>query len=115
MSKVFEALVSVLLGRFMERSGVLPPTSMLIRTFWALVMHVLCPSHTLQSALESRKWARIVHIAFSATFDRVNRKEILYKLCSVGIGGCLLSIMTEFLSNPSQHVMVYVCRRVLLH
>ena len=42
----------------------------------------------------------------SAAFDRVNHHDIFYKLCSVGIGGSVLSLLTQFLSNLSQHVMV---------
>ena len=60
---------------------------------------LLCMSHTLQSAFESGQETRIIQIAVSADFDRVNHKGILYKLCSVGIGGSLLSILSEFLSN----------------
>ena len=67
---------------------------------------LLCMSHTLQSALESGKEARIVQIDFSTAFDRVNHVGILYKLYSVGIGGSVLSILTQFLSNRSQQVMV---------
>ena len=67
---------------------------------------LLCVSHILQSALESGEEARIVQIDFSAAFDRVNHQGIQYKLCSVGIGGSVLSILTQFLSNQSQHVMV---------
>ena len=63
-------------------------------------------SHTLQSALESGQEARIVQIDFSAAFDRVKHEGILYKLCSVAIGGFVLSILTQFLSNQSQHIMV---------
>ena len=50
-----------------------------------------------------------------ATFDRVNHRRILYKLCSVGIGGSVLSILTQFLSNRSQHAMVNGCRRKLVN
>ena len=45
-------------------------------------------------------------IDFSEAFDRVNHLGILYKLCSVGVGGSVLSILTQFVSNQSQHVMV---------
>ena len=51
----------------------------------------------LQSALESGQEVRIVQIDFSTAFDRVNHQGILYKLCSVGIGGSVLSILTKFL------------------
>ena len=42
-------------------------------------------SHALQSALESGQEARIAH------------QGILYNLCSVGIGGSVLSILTQLL------------------
>ena len=58
--------------------------------------------------------ARIVQIDFSSAFDRVNHQGILYKLCSVGIGGSVLSILTQFLSDRSQHVMVDGCRSKLV-
>ena len=37
------------------------------------------------------------------------------KLCSVGIGGSVLSILTQFLSNRSQQVMVDGCRNKLVN
>ena len=67
-----------------------------------------------QSALESGQEARILRIDFSTAFDTVNHQGILYKLCSVGIRGSVLSILTQFLSNRSQHVMVDDCRRKLV-
>ena len=70
---------------------------------------LLCVSHTLQSALESGQEPRIVQIDFSTAFDRVNHEGILYKLCSVGIGTSVLSVLTQFLSNRSHLVMVDGC------
>ena len=55
---------------------------------------LLCVAHTLQSALEMGHKARIVQIDFSAAFDRVSRQGILFKLCSVGVGGSVLSVLT---------------------
>ena len=52
---------------------------------------------------------------FSAAFDMVNYQGILYKLCSVGIGGSVVSILTQFLSNRPQHVMVDGCRSKLVN
>ena len=67
------------------------------------------------SALESGQEARITQIDFSTAFDRVNHQGILYKLCSVGIGGSVLSILTQFLSNRSQHVIVDGCSSKLVN
>ena len=62
-------LVSVRLGRFMERSGVLPTTQFAYRKGLGTCDALLCTSHTLQSALESGQEARIFQIAFSAAFE----------------------------------------------
>ena len=53
-------------------------------------------------------------IDFSAAFD-VNHLGILYKLYYVGIGGSVLSILTQFLSNQSQQVMVDGCQSKLVN
>ena len=83
----------------MERSGVLPTTQLAYREGLGICDALLCVSHTLQSALERGQEAWIVQIDFSAAFDRVNHQGILHKLSSVGIGGSVLSILTQFLSD----------------
>ena len=115
LSKVFERLVSVRFGRFMERSGVLPNTKFAYRKGLGTCDALLCVSQTLQSALKSGQEARIVQIDFRAACDRVNHLGILYMLCSAGIGGSVLSILTQFLSNRSQQVMVDGCRSKLVN
>ena len=115
LSKVFERLVSVRLGRFMERSGVPPTKQFAFQKGLGTCDALLCMTHTLQSALESRQEARFVQIDFRAAFDRVNHQRILYKLCSVGIVDSVLSIITLFLSDRSQHVMGDGCRSKLVN
>ena len=46
----------------------------------------------------------IVQLDFSATFDRVSHSD-LFKLKSIGVGGSVLSVYREFLSNRSQRVV----------
>ena len=102
----------------MERSGVLPTTQFAYRKGMGTCDALLWVSHTLQSALESGQEARIVQIDFSGSFDRVNHRGILYKLCSLRIAGSVLSILTQFLSDrsqASQHVMVDGCRSKLVY
>ena len=94
LSKVFERLVSVRLGRFMGLSCVLPTTKFAYWKGLDTCDALLCMSHTLQSAVESGQEARIVQIDFSAAFEWVNHLGILCKLCSVGIRGSILSIFT---------------------
>ena len=75
LSKVFERLVAVRLGRLMERCGVLPTTQFAYRKGLGTCDALLCVSHTLQSALESWQEARIVLIDFSAAFDGSTIRE----------------------------------------
>ena len=70
--------MSVRLGRFMERSVVLPTTQFAYRKGMGTCNALLCVSHALQSALESGQEARIMQIDFSAAFDRVNHLSCLY-------------------------------------
>ena len=119
LSKVFEHLVSVRrlvrLGRFMERSGVLLSNQFAYQKGLGTCGVLLWVFHTLQIALESGKEARIMQIDFSAAFVKVNHLVILYKLFFVGIGGSVLSILTQFQSNRSQHVMVDGCQSKLVN
>ena len=107
--------MSVRLGRFMECSGVLPTTQFAYLKGLGTCAALLSVPHPLQSAFESGQEARIVQIDFSAAFDGVKGLGILYKLCSVGIGRSVLSILTQFLSNRSQQVMVDRCRSKLVN
>ena len=93
---------------------VLPTTQFAYRKGLGTCDALLCVSHTLHSALESGQETRIVQIDFSAAIERVNHQGIDYRLCSVGIGASVLSILTQFLSNRSEHVMVDCCRSKLV-
>ena len=107
--------MSVPLGHFVECRGVLPTTQFAHRKGLGSCDALLCVAHTLQSALELGQEARIVQIDFSAAVDRVNHRGILFKLCSVGDGGSVLSVLTQFLSNRSQYVVVEGCRSKLVN
>ena len=74
----------------------------------------MCVTYTAE-CIGERAEARIVQIDFRAAFDRANHQGILYRLTSVGIGGSVLSILTQFLSNRSQFVLVDGCRSKLVN
>ena len=60
LSKVFEHLVSVRLGQFMERISVLPTTQFAYQKGLGTCDALLCVSHKVQNVLESGQEARIV-------------------------------------------------------
>ena len=101
--------MSVRLGRFMKCRDVLPTTKFAYWKRLGTCDALLCVAHILQSAFEMVHEARIVQIDFSAAYDRVNHHGVLYNLCSVGVGGSVLSVLTQFLSNRSQYVVVDGC------
>ena len=86
----------------MECSGVLPSTMFVNRKGLGTCDALLCMPHTLGSALENWRAARIRQIYLTAAFESVFS-------ISVGIGGSMLSIL-KVLSNRSQHIMVDGCQ-----
>ena len=89
----------VRLGRFMERSGVLPSTQFAYRKGLGTYDVLLCVSHTLQSALESGHEARILQIDFSAAFG-IGSTTWVFSISSAGIGGSVLFMLTQFSIKP---------------
>ena len=67
---------------------------------------LLTISHHLQESLDTRIESYIVLLDFSAAFNRVSHSGLLFKLKSIVIGGSVLSICMEFLSNHSQRVVI---------
>ena len=67
---------------------------------------LLTISHHLLKSLDTGVESNIVQLYFSAAFDRVSLKGLLFKLKSVGVGGSVLSICREFLSHRKQLVVV---------
>ena len=98
----------------MECSCELPTTKFAYRKGLGTCAALLCMYHTLQSALESGQEARMVKIDFSAGFDWVNHRGILNKLCSVGIGSCVVYIDSVSI-KPIIAILVDGCRSKLVN
>ena len=62
--------------------------------------------HHLQKSLDAGMESYIVHLDVSAAFNRVSHSRLLFKLKSIAVGGCVLSICTELLSDRRQRVVV---------
>ena len=67
---------------------------------------LLTISHHLQKSLDTGTESYIVQLDFSTAFDRVSHSGLLFKLKSIGVGGSVLFICREFLSNRRQRVVV---------
>jgi len=106
LSKVYEKLVAARLARYFEDSGLLPASQYGFRKGLGTCDALLHISHVVQTALDSGSEARIVQVDLSAAFDRVNHSGLIFKLKSAGVGGSILSVLEQFLSNRRQCVVV---------
>ena len=102
LSKVFERLIALRFGRFLERSGVLPSHQYLYRkrlgTCDAL-LDIVCAG---QLKLDRGGELALVQIDFSA----VNHGGLVFKLREAGVGGLILRVFQNFLSSRTQRIKV---------
>ena len=113
---MFERAVSVRLGRFIERSGVLPTNQFAYRkglgtcdAFCALPIH--CKVHRRVD----RRLGSCRLISVQPLIGSINMAFSISSALAVGIGGSVLSNLTQFLSYRSQQVMVDGCRSKLVN
>ena len=87
------------------------PPSLLIGKVWVPVMYFCaCPMHCRVHWSVGRRLGSCRLISVQPLIGSTIWAFSVIRLCSVGVGGSVLSILTQFLSNRSQHVMVDGCR-----
>ena len=106
MSKVFERLLAKHLNNFAEKKNLFPNLEFGFRKGLGTCDALLTITNFVQKALDCGSEVRMVGLDFSAAFDRVNHKALIFKLRQLGVGGPFLSILTEFLSNRLQRVVI---------
>ena len=103
---VFERLLAKRLNYFAEKKNLFPHLQFGFRKGLGTCDALLTITHFVQKALDCGSEVRMMGLDFSAAFARVNRKALIFKLKQLGAGGPFLSILTEFLSNRLQRVVV---------
>ena len=106
LSKIFERVIALKFGRFLEDHSLLPSCQFAYRKGLGTCDALLTVSHHLQRALDSGMEARLIQLDFSAAFDRVSHAGLLHKLRASGVGGPLLSVLSQFLCGRKQRVRV---------
>ena len=106
LSKVYEKLICRKLSSFCEKYGLLPSAQFACRKGLGCTGARLAISHHLQKSLDAGMESYIVHLDFSAAFDTVSHSGLLFKLKSISVGGSVVSICTEFLSDRRQRIVV---------
>ena len=93
MSKVAEKLIFKPLYKYLEANAYLPSSQYAYRKKLGTCDALLDISSLVQENLDKGFETRIVQIDFSAAFDLVNHRALVYKLKELGIGGNLLNIL----------------------
>ena len=106
LSKVYERMIASRLGKYLEINGLLPSSQYGFRKGLGTCDALLHVSHIIQQALDCGYESRIVQVDLSSAFDRVNHNSLLFKLQSAGVGGSVLSIIQQFLTDRQQCVVV---------
>ena len=106
LSKIFERLLARRLTQFLDINKILPMYQFAYKKGVGTSDALLCICHNLQTSLDAGQESRIVSLDFSSAFDLVNHKALLFKVRSLGIGGRVLGVIMEFLSNRRQRVSV---------
>ena len=72
------------------------------------INQLLAITHTIYSGFEEipSKESRAVFLDLSKAFDRVRHEGLLYKLECSGVSGNLLHLISNFLSNREQRVLL---------
>ena len=106
MSKVFECLLAKHLNNFAEKKNLFPHLQFGFRKDLGTCDALLTITNFVQKALDCGCEVHMVGLNFSTAFDRVNHEALKFKLRQLGVGGPFLSILTEFLLNRLQRVVV---------
>ena len=95
-SKVFECLLAKSLNNFSEKKDLFPHLQFGVRKGLCTCDALLTITNFVQKALNCGCEVHMVDLDFSAAFDRINHKALIFKLRQLGVGGPFLSILTEF-------------------
>ena len=106
LSKVAERLIFKPIYRYLESESLLIDRQYAYRKRLGTCDALLDLTCHMQENLDNGFETRIVQIDFSAAFDLVNHRALIYKLQNLGIGGWVLGLLIDFLTDRKQRVVV---------
>jgi len=106
VSKILERIVLKNVYNFMLDNNVISPHQSGFQPGDSTTNQLAFLYHTFCQALDAKKDVRVVFCDISKAFDRVWHEGLLYKLEKIGIGGSLLALFKNYLSDRTQRVVI---------
>ena len=105
-SKVLERILYVDLYNYLTQNKLLTPANSGFKKGDGTINQLIYLIHNIYMGLENNKDVKLIFLDFSKAFDRVWHKGLIYKLERLGIGGKLLGLLKDYLSDRSQRVAI---------
>ena len=105
-SKIFEKVLFEGLYTFLHSNNLLSDNQSGFRPGDSTINQLLSITHDIYVSFENQSETRAVFLDISKAFDKVWHDGLIYKLHCSGIDGNLLKLLSSFLSNRFQRVVL---------
>ena len=106
VSKILEKLIKKNLVLYLESNNLLKESQHGYRNNKSCLTNLLEYVEHVTSEIDLGKNVDVIYIDFCKAFDKVCHKKLVLKLKRYGIGGKVLSWITEWLTNRKQRVIL---------
>ena len=104
--KIFEHFIYNKLFHFFQENNLISPNQSGFKPGDSCTNQLLAITHEIYKSFDDGYEVRGVFLDISKSFDKVWHKGLIYKLKQNGISGKLLNLITDFLSNRKQWVVL---------
>ena len=104
--KIFEHFIYNKLFHFFQENNLISPNQSGFKPGDSFTNQLLAITHEIYKSFDDGYEVRGVFLDISKSFDKVWHKGLIYKLKQNGISGKLLNLITDFLSNRKQWVVL---------
>ena len=105
-SKVLEHIIHKHVVIHFEQNKILTELNHGFRKHYSCETQLITTIHDLATSFDTKTQVDIAILDFSKAFDKVPHRELLHKLKSYGINGCILQWISSFLCERNMRVMV---------
>ena len=113
--KLLEHVISSSIMKHLDQSNILSPFQHGFRLRHSCETQLLFTVHDLAKGIDQHLQTDLVLLDFTKAFDSVPNQRLFLKLQHLGINGCTLCWLQDFLSNRSQATVVGGTRSTACH